>query len=67
MVGCLDSAVTKSDVMMMGNDTFRILGIPGSLRRDSFNRWLVEAAVAAAPGRDDSGDRGPETDSVLRW
>ncbi|MDP9363507.1 MAG: NAD(P)H-dependent oxidoreductase, partial [Chloroflexota bacterium] len=30
-------------------DGFRVLAIPGSLRRRSYNRWLLEAARDAAP------------------
>lgn len=33
----------------MGNDHFRILGIPGSLRRASYNRGLLRAARELAP------------------
>lgn len=33
----------------------RILGIPGSLRRDSFNRALVRGAASLAPGGVDLG------------
>lgn len=29
--------------------TIKILAIPGSLRRDSYNRWLLQAAVTRAP------------------
>jgi chromate reductase len=34
---------------MSAASTFEVLGIPGSLRRQSFNRRLLKAAVARAP------------------
>lgn len=37
--------------MRFPNDSIRVLAIAGSLRRDGYNRRLLEAAVSAAPAR----------------
>ncbi len=37
------------DIERSSNDPFRILAIPGSLRRQSYNRGLLRAAQRFAP------------------